>query len=354
MFTPSGQVDLLSFAGVRGGSGKGGSGGGDLGLSGQSSFVDPVSGKAYNNAQGLNEAIDFRKGEELTQSVAQEQAGKVAEEQRRTDFNSRSAQAALQGGQNVDQYFRNYGVDPERYRGEINLSTNTAQKSIPDMDPNPLSVYDNLGARIFNELTGGRQTQATARLNEIFTPTYAENKLQYGAIDPFVNDILNSQLDPLSAQLGNAQKRGSLNDTGYQAALDALAKSRTSGASTLRNIGTGVIDTDRAGIDSYISGARNDASSLMLNNADTFDPNQYAVGAQTRVDNYLSSLGGDIQNALGDTAFTDLASLLNAGGAVQGANDPSAANPNGLPTPNWIADQALKTKPRGLGTEGAF
>jgi hypothetical protein len=81
------------------------------------------------------------------------------------------------------------------------------------------------------------------------------------------------------------------------------------------------------------------------------------------VDTYTSSFGGALRDAVGDTKFADISDLINAGGAVQGSQNPNAINPTGKPTtadgggalsPAYVSDDELAKRGRGLGNTGAF
>ena len=322
-------------------------------------YADPTTGRTFTTPDDLNKSIDTRE-QEARDIQAQKDAQVQADKDRtRADFTTRSADARTNAEKAIRSYFTNQGLDPEKYWStDIAPALDTEKNSIQDLDPNPQAAYaPTLGAQIVNDLTSGRRSKALSAINSEFSPTYASTAIPYTADDATIEQLLSSQFDPLSAQLTNAQKRGTLNDTGYQAALAAMETARTGGRSTISKLGTGIIDNDRTGLNDYITSAKNDASNLALSNADSFDPGAYLSEAQSRTGSYLSSLPGDLTNAVGDTKFSDLTSLLNAGGSVQGAYDPTATNPNGTggtPSDKYIADQALANTKRGIGNAGAF
>jgi hypothetical protein len=104
-------------------------------------------------------------------------------------------------------------------------------------------------------------------------------------------------------------------------------------------------------LDDYIKGARSDINSASLGS--NVDPNSYFGGAQSKAAGFTSDFGGALRNAVGGTKFADISELINAGGAVQGANNPTATNPQGgAPGPN--PDDLLAQQKRGLGSAGAF
>ena len=94
-----------------------------------------------------------------------------------------------------------------------------------------------------------------------------------------MSSIVSSQFDPLSSQLLNAQKRGTLTDAGYNAALAALNQKRTAATSQVTDLGRTILGTDRSGINDLISGAKNTAAGLSL--GQTFDPASYDTQAKS-------------------------------------------------------------------------
>lgn len=326
----------------------------------QPTFSDPITGRTFSNPDDLNASITQR---ETTDKQAADAAKATSDAKAAADEQSyltRAASARSGAETNVRQYFKDQGLDPDKYwASNIAPALDRAGQGIQDLDPNPSSAYaPTMGASLVNDLTAGKRNQFTDQLSSLFPSTYASTAIPYTADEPAIAQIISSQFDPLGQQLTNAQKRNTLNDTGYQAAVDAMNTAKTGARSTLSSLGTGIINTDRSGLNDYISGAKNDAANVSLKGADTFDPNSYVGEAQTRTKNYIDNLPGDLTNAVGTTKFSDLTSLLNAGGSVQGAYDPTATNPGGAgggtPSPSYIADQVLANTKRGLGSAGAF
>ena len=378
MFTPGGQLDLLSFHGVYGG-GKGGGGNQtDPYASKPIVLTDPVNGKTFVQESNPNiimmqsrfgfdppKTAQQQLNEEIAQRQAQEKADSDAAAAKKTSdaaaaestFQTSRQKAYDDALQAVQRKFQLQGVDPATYMTSDIVPTLQRQfNSIQDLSPNPAAAFpDTLADSIIGNVTGGKRTQANTALNQIFTPQYVNNLLPDTTTNNFVPDILNEQFNPLSQQLTNAEKRGTLNPVGYQAALDALTQKKTAAQSTLQNLGQGILDTDRSGINDIISGARTSANSLGL--ADTFDPSVFAGQAGSRAQADLSNFGGALRSAVGDTKFADLTDLLNAGGAVQGAANPNAANPTGGiqgTSQFFVSPDEEAKKGRGLGNTGAF
>lgn len=372
MWNGGGQVDLLSFAGVRGG-GKGGGGGGaapvvlpDIVL------TDPVTGKTYTEPAGgtldpntgeivkgsaarqLNADIEARRAQEKLDTQAKDTAATTKGETDLAKFNTRKDQAYNDALAAVTRSFQQQGLDPNQYMQSDIIPELTRQRNtIQDLDPNPAAAFPtSLGSTILSNLTSGKRSEATNRLNAVFDPNYAQSLIADTADDPYIDTILSEQFDPLSSQLENARKRNTLTDTGYNAALSTLAQKRSAARDTVSSLGSNILNTDRGGINDIIGSARTAASGLNLN--DTFDPSTYVTQARDKATGYLGNLGGSLRNAVGGTKFADIQELINAGGAVQGANNPTAANPNAIGGTTPTAEDELAKQKRGLGSTGAF
>jgi hypothetical protein len=376
MFTPGGQLDLHTFAGMRGG-GKGGGGGSDNRFESKPIVLtDPVNGKTFteetnpylrymqpNNGVGssaqdrLNAEIAQRQAEEKAASDQAKAAADAKAQQAEGTFQTTRGNAYNDAMQAAIRAFSGQGVDPNTYMS--NYITPTLQRqfnSIQDLDPNPYAAFPtSLGDTIVNQATSDRRTQLLNQLNSTFTPTYASTALPDTLTGQYAGSIVDEQFNPLMDQLGNAQKRGTLTDRGYTAALDALNQKKSAALSSVTNLGQGILSTDRSALDDYIRGARSDINSATL--GANIDPSSYFGGAQSKAQGFTSDFSGALRNAVGGTKFADIQDLINAGGAVQGANNPTAANPAGGPggtAPAFQPDDVLANQKRGLGNQGAF
>lgn len=364
MFTSGGQLDLHTFAGLRGG-GKGGGGGGSAPP--PQIFTDPVSGMSFQDdpyaARGYGKTGSQKLNEEIAQRKAQEQQTADASKSQSTS-DAAAKEQAFQGSrqsaydsamQNAMRSFQLQGVDPSNYMAsDIAPALQRQFNSIQDLDPNPAAAFPtNLGDTILNQITSGKRTQATNALNQTFTPTYAQNMLPDSITGGYVSDLVNEQFNPLQTQLQNAQRRGTLTDAGYTSAMDLFNQKKAAAQNTVQNLGQGILATDRSGLNDYISGARSDVNNLNLGT--NFDPSSYAGVASGKVQDYQKNFGGALRNAVGGTQFTNINDLINAGGAAQGATNPNAANPlGGGGASGLLPDDQQSQQKRGLGSTGAF
>lgn len=372
MFTAGGQPDLHVV--MRGGGGKGGGGGQQQAPVGPQSYVDPVNGMVFTDptwsidqrnsnpnlptgASLLNDEITQRQaGEKAASDAAKATAASDAAAKEQT-FQGQRQTAYDQAMQSIGRTFQLQGVNSDPYWAtDIKPALDRAYSSVQDLDPNPGAAFSpTLGTDILNNVTSGRRTQVTNQLNNQFDPNYAQNLIPDSTLDQYVPSIVNQQFDPLSSQLTNAQKRGTLTDTGYNAALSALNQKRGAATSQVSDLGRTILGTDRSGINDLISGAKTTAAGLSL--GQQFDPTSYDTQAKTLASSDLSNFGGALTNAVGDTKFATLTDLLNAGGAVQGASNPNAINPTGsigATSPFYQDPNTTANQKRGLGNQGAF
>ena len=347
-----------------------GGGGGGKAPQAQPVFTDPVNGKTFTDADALNQEINARKADEDRDSQTASAAAAAQQQQTKdeaarkdaqdeSDFQSRFSTAKTTARDGISRYFSQQGYDPSQYGGDIDALISRESQGVAPRSANPSASFDpNAGASLVSQLIGGARTQASRKITNAFAPTYAADNINSSWLPDAETPLLNNQFDPLSDQLKNAQKRGTLNDTGYQAALDALGAKRTSGKATLDTLGNNILNTNKGGVNDYITGAKNDAANVDLTNANSFSADPYIKGAGDLVKGYRDSFAGDLSNALGSTSFADIGSLLNAGGSVQGALDPTvtsgAAGASGDVSDAYLAQQALAQQKRGIGTQSSF
>jgi len=364
MFTPSGHIDHLTFAGVR----KGGGGGPDPRFT-ETTLTDPISGRSFTStpfsvasggqsaAQQLNAEITQRQADEAAKSQQADAAKQAAANTAESTFQTNRQTAYNDALQNVIRQFQLQGVDPNAYMTtDIQPTLQRQFNSIADLDPNPAAAFPTtLGDQIIGNVTSGKRTQATAALNNLFTPNFTTNLIPDSTLAGPTEQILNEQFDPLRQQLTNAVNRNLLTPSGFTAANDLLGQKLESARGTITNLGRGILDTDRSHIDDIISGARNAASGLTINQ--TFDPSAFGGQATSRATSDLANFAGALRGAVGDTKFTDINELLNRGGVAQGAVNPfaqGAINPIPGTSPFFQTPEQLAQQKRGLGNQGAF
>lgn len=354
MFTPGGQLDRLTFAGVRGGGGSKGSAPAtpiyNQAPAPAPTYSDPVSGRTYESPAELNTGITEREKQAKIDSDNKIAADKQAViDKHNTWLNTRDTAVKNERAQ-LEQSYRDAGVDPANYKAEIDNAINQGSAKIVDDDPNVASVFSpTLGADIVNTSTSNYRTGKQTAYDQIFTPNYSETNLADTLASPYVANTISGQFDPLASQLTAAHLRGTLSDPGYEAANTLLGTKKTAGTAAVQSLGSGILKTDRGYLDDYIGTGRDTASSLKLGQA--FDPNTYKTGAEGKIKGYTDTLGGDILNAVGGTKYADINELMNAGGAAQGSVNTGVGAGKDTPLGASIIEDDKK---RGLGSTGAF
>ena len=387
MFTAGGQPDLHVV--MRGGGGKGGGGQTQQLMPGPRQYVDPQTGMVYSDptqdqinngynmpsgADQLNQVIAKRLADQQaaatqaatdkstadataaqTKAAADQQAAQTAN-QNQQDFWTKRASAATAAEQSIGDQFRQAGLDPSKYYDTlIKPKIQSEFDSIQNLDTNPGAAFSpSVGTDLITGITTGNRNAATTALGKAFPTDYANTLIPDSSLDPYVSSAVSAQFDPLSSQLLNAQKRGTLNDVGYNAALGSLAQKRAAATSQVSSLGQNILSSDRSGINDIVSGAKTDVSAL--GPSDTFDPTSYGTRAQSLAKTDLGNLGGAITNAIGGTQFATLSDLLNTGGSVQGATNPTPDNPFGSSVvgPYTPDSNAVANTKRGIGSTGAF
>lgn len=367
MWTSGGQIDHITFAGLRGGGGKGAKAAAPPPTP-PPTYTDPTTGATYTSTADQNAAIAADQLNAATIAAANKADAATIAAQNESTFQGNRQQAYNDAMNSVLQTFRGQGVDPNKYMNYITPTMQQAYNSVPDLSTNISSFFPtSMGQTILNQATGDQRTQLMNQLNQTFNPTYSSTALPTNIMDPAVSSILSNQFDPLSAQLTNAQKRGTLTDLGYQAAVNKMNQDRAAAQSQLQSLGQNILTTDRGALDTLASGARSDIANMSL--GQNIDPTQYVNQANQLTAQDVSGFPGALQSAAGNVTFADIQDLLNAGGVVQGATNPTAANPVGAagaagspgaiggggvaPGQQLPSDQA-QTGNRGLGTTGAF
>lgn len=357
--------------------GGGGKGGGGQYPTQKAIYTDPVTGRTFEDdmptygllpgdelygkpvltgAQKLNNFITEREGTAKAASDVKVADAKVAADTKLADWKAKFSGIKDSATASVNDAFTNRGLDPTAYAPQIAARINSLAGNVQDLDPNPGGAFaPSLGSDLINEFTTGAQTKNLTGYNKVFDPNYSMSHIQSSMADPYIDNVLKDQFDPLEAQLTNAQKRGQLTSLGYEGAHKALESKRTAGRGAVSTLANNILGADRGTLDTYIGGGRTAAGSAPLGTDFSVDP--YVTGANDIIGREANSFGGELSNAVGSAKYADIADLLNAGGTYQGAHDPNAGVAGGSAGAGGIAPGAIASdinKKRGLVNQGAF
>ena len=219
-------------------------------------------------------------------------------------------------------YFRHPNTNNE-YKSIINKFTKNQQNGMQNILSNASNLYD--------PTYGGG-----------FNPNFA---------DQYVNDYLNSQYNDALEQLNRAKSRGTINDVGYNRAMNDLANQLSANKSTYGSIGRDIVSGYNTGMQTNINNYQNLLDNYNLNadygrlNIDTINKS-----LSDSYNNYLAGFENDFDAAIsGQTPF-DVSGILGNAKIAQGV-----VNPQTNSLVDAISEQNSKKKQKvGLGNEGIF
>lgn len=206
---------------------------------------------------------------------------------------------------------------------------------------------------IINNFTKNQKNQLQNTLNtasQVYDPTYGGG-FNSNYADQYVNSFLNDKYYDVVNQLDRAKSRGTLNDVGYNKAMNDLATQLSAGKSTYGSIGRDIISNYNTGMQNSIENYQN-----LLNNYDLGNDygrlNQNTINNQLSdtYNNYLSGFEGDFNAAMAGQEPFDVSGILGNAKVAQGVT-----NPQNNSLIEAINDQNSKKKQKiGLGNEGIF
>jgi len=296
-------------------------------------------------------------------AILNEQA-RIAEEQRQAEsvrtneqraadtetFNTNITNAITGARDRAYQDIAGRGLNADDFSSDIDRMLNSIRGQVPQLDTNPGSYFANqdIADLVLNNATTNRRTQYGNQVNNLFGNDFANQKVASTADDDLINSILGDQYNTALEQVQRAFERGTINDQGFQTAMNALNNQKTTASANLQQTGGGLLQAIRDSLSGVGNEARNAASNYQLGT--TFDPNSYVSRADSIYNEGIGGLEGNLRNAIGGQQFFDVGSILNQGRTAQG----TANNSNRALFDAFAADQKDKDKQRGLGTQGVF
>ena len=245
-----------------------------------------------------------------------------------------------------------------------------------------LNINDNIPTgRTFQQLGDSEINRMASGVNDpegfasVFTPNFEDTILNnerdavrntYGTqlrsslIDPnsyfgqnFGSDVLDRLItegrNPVQTQLDNAKARGSLNDTGYNTAANALGNQVSGVRSKLGTAKDDIVSGYKSNLQKDINSTNERASSYDFGS--NSNPTQAASDVAGRGETFKSGFEGDIRNSIGSpSSLFDVPDLMNTATRTQGLINPRGSVVSAL------AERRKSTgRPdRGLGSTGAF
>ena len=280
---------------------------------------------------------------------AEEQARAEAETARRTaEFNTNRDNAISGFRSRSEQRLRDMGLDPAGYSSLIESAIAGGRSATPNLDPNPAQFFtDNLLDTQIGRMQGDRRANYTRQATSAFADNFENGLFSDTADDPFIDAVLGRQRGEAVRALDLARQRGSLDQTGYDAATARLNEMERAGRSTANTLGGSVIQGYRQQVRDIGDRAREGASGYTLGG--NFDLGGYTSELNNRVGDLRGRLEGDVNNALAGQNFFDLGDILTRGGSAQGP-----VNPRTSLTDILAERERVRNTDRGIGGSGTF
>lgn len=289
------------------------------------------------------------------EQFAREDANRTAERQRQEEETARRRGEFNTARTNAETAFRTRagarltarGLDPAQYGNLIDAAITGGRNATPDLDTNPAQYFtDSLLDNAVSRAESDRRANFTQQTNRAFANNFERGLFQDTADDPFIDAILGTQRSEAVRALDLAKGRGSLDQTGYDAALARLGQMEQAGRSTANNLGGAVLQGYRTRVRDVGNRAREAAGSYSLGS--DFNLGGYQSELSDLTGNLRRSLEGDINAALAGKQFFDLGDILTRGGSAQGP-----VNPASLPA--FVAErERVRNAERGVGGGGTF
>lgn len=259
-----------------------------------------------------------------------------------SDLASAVAQAENYGRSRIQQR----GLDPNSYMGLLQQEINNIKSTIPSLDPSPKGYFtDNLADTVLDRERDRYRTDYRRQLESFAKPGFERDVFSDTSDDAIIDKIYEEQYGPATDTLMRSRARGTLSDSGLNYSLNQLGTMGTTVKSKMQDMGQSVLGNYRGELSKLASGGYDRAAGFNL--GDTFDPNDYRTQLDTKKNDLMSRLEGDLRSTIGGNLF-DTSALLSKAGAQQGMTA------TGSVADALAAREKKKDEQRGLGSTGSF
>lgn len=221
-------------------------------------------------------------------------------------------------------------------------------------DPYMLTDPEGMWSRAYDAASNRYRNDMTNEFNTFAREGFETDRFADTMDDDILTEILTGQYNDALEHLQRAQARGQLNDTGYNRAFAKLGERNTAAMGELQDIGMGVLSRYRDDLRGLRDREMDTLSKSSLSNP--YDVSNTRSMFDTRANDYVNRLRGDIFKAIGDQQFFDTDKLVGLGGAAQGMFNPTGGlagtTADANPLLQSFADQE-KNK-RTVNTSGVF
>jgi hypothetical protein len=237
-------------------------------------------------------------------------------------------EASNKGRTGINEAFTKYGLDPAKYGTNIEGRIASTIAGIPNTQQADFDTYfSGLGDKLLADLENPYRRTAT----EAFDKRMPKDWVPQTADDAIIDSILGEQRTEADSFLKNMLDRGSITQQGYDAAYGDLDRQAGLGKPRLSEIGSGLINTGEANIDTEQSKLRGAYDTLKFDQP--YDVEGDFSNLNKLANDFIGTLGSGIKTNLGGTKLFNTSGLGAIAGAAQGGqNTAFGTGPGGTPS----------------------
>lgn len=169
-----------------------------------------------------------------------------------------------------------------------------------------------------------QRNNLTQQYNAMFSPNYQNTAIGDDLLNSNENDLLSGQQTSAQQAIDRAHARGTLDDTGYQYAIDQLGSQAAAAKSKIDAAGQTVLDKYRTGITDALGNATTSIANWNYNDPYSLSNTQNTVNSL--VDTDKANAGNDFLSAVSGQQYFDPTTLLAQAGNYQGVTNPGVAS----------------------------
>jgi len=244
---------------------------------------------------------------------------------------------------------RAQGLNPALYMDQINAEFDRAAETAM-LSKDPYSVFgDDIATNVVKAVNEDKRREFTSSFENKFGQSADRAALPSTMLDDAINNIIQGQQTDAQRKLEAGKARGIYNDVGYNAGQQAINTAAGTARSELGNLGSGLIDQWRGGLNDIDTKAW-DAYQSFTPGDTTFSLDPYIGDRTDYLGRTTSGAEGALRSTIGGKNFFDFGKI---GGAVGGAQ--GALNLRDTDVATALGERKrLNTQSRGLGSQGAF
>ena len=279
-----------------------------------------------------------------------EQARLEAERVRQQgEFDTRLGAARTDAEGRIRTGFEQRGVNPDDFSQFIADELGRRQSSVPNLAANPGSYFDAITDAVIGNVTNQQRRDFGNQFDQFAGTGFAQNMWQGTADDALIDQIIGDQFNPAAQQLLNAQQRGNLTESAFQAAMAQLENDRTTVGSRLQGIGGGLLETNRQALRDIAGEGRQGAANFQL--GQTFDPMSFQNRINTTFADQQGRFEGDLRGLIGNDPLFDISNIVQTQQSRQGVTGGQS------PLLDAFAEDQQRRRQqqgRGIGQQGQF